>query len=825
MKSSGDAIASEIDDRNDRLAKLDRLHILDTPPEEEFDRLTNIAATIFDVPVALVSFVAEDRQWFKSCYGTDVRETDLEASFCKHAIQSDAVLVIEDAQNHPEFRDHPLVTGEATLSQSREKGEHVRAYAGAPIVTREGYRLGTLCVIDFRPRSFEERQIRVLSDLAEDVMSHLQYRRQNWTLDAIFEELHTFTGVLDPDGTLLRANRSALSAVDASPEDVYGTKFWETPWWTHSPSLQDRVREAVGRAAGGEFERFEATHPAEDGQELTVDFSITPIVRNGDVIMLLPEGRDITQRKETEQLLRIKNQAFNELPVGLLIADADKPDNPVVEVNEAFEELTGYGAGEILGENCRFMQGPETSPEDVKRISKCIQEEETFRGDLLNYTRDGDPFWNRVIISPVHDEEGTLLAYVGIQEDITEEKELKELLREERDRAQEAHRTKSRYVARLSHDMRTPLNTIMGMVDVLLNRDLPSEVREKLSMIDRSGQILLFLIDDILDLEKMESGELTLRSSPFTLTDVINESMYLFSERASGKGIALTTSVEKDVPDELVGDPRRIKQVLFNLIGNAIDYTGEGNVDVGVRREGEADDGSIPLRFEVSDTGPGIPEEDQERIFEAFGQSDPNLLRQGEGTGLGLEITRHLVKQMGGEVGVESTRGEGSTFWFRIPFDRPATDGSDASDAASPERRSEREDNRLHTRDGEPLNVLVADDSATNQRVIEQYLSELPVELTFAANGRETIDAFAEEDFAVVFMDLRMPEVDGLEATRTIRKREKQEGLTRTPIVALTGDAREEQKQTSLEAGCDEYVVKPVRQEQLLNTLRRHATG
>ena len=377
-----------------------------------------------------------------------------------------------------------------------------------------------------------------------------------------------------------------------------------------------------------------------------------------------------------------------------------------------------------------------------------------------------------------------------------------------REAAEAASRAKSQFLANMSHEIRTPMNGVLGMAELLLDTPLSERQRRYLETLYRSGENLLDIINDVLDFSKIEAGRLELAPVDFPLRAALREVIESFSERASRKGLSLECSVGEDIPDPLHGDAVRLRQVLNNLIGNAIKFTEAGRISVAVERaQGDA------LRFSVSDTGIGIDAEDRALIFDAFAQADVSHSRRYGGTGLGLSISRQLIELMGGRLGLESAPGQGSTFWFEVPF-APATRAIVESAPTATARALP----RLHG------HVLLAEDNAVNEVVAGAMLESFGLRVSVAQNGRQALEAVAAQAFDVVLMDCQMPEMDGFEAARRIRRREAEKGVpaaARQTIVAVTANAIEGDRERCLAAGMDDYLSKPFSKADLHALLSR----
>ncbi|MDR3449178.1 MAG: ATP-binding protein [Alphaproteobacteria bacterium] len=555
-----------------RLAELHSYQILDTPPDIVFDRLTRMAAQRFATPIALVSLIDRDRQWFKSRHGIDVTETPRDLAFCAHAILGDEVLVVRDATSDPRFAGNPLVAG----------APDIRFYAGAPLITRNGHKLGTMCVIDKVPHpGFSPDDARELADLAAIAIDEMELR------------------------TALQRIRHDL----------------------------DALRQAQ-----------------------------------------------------------------------------------------------------------RAMENA-------------------------------------------------------------------------RDEAEHATYEKSQFIATISHELRTPMNGILGMAYLLGDTPLDKLQREYIETINHSAQNLLLLINDVLDMSKIEAGELIVEREHFDVKNDFAQTVKLLYPLAQKKGNELSYHIEAEVPDTLIGDQGRFAQIVTNLVGNAVKFTENGKVEA-LLRYNPAD---RSIFCEVKDTGIGIPEAKHGAIFEKFTQGDVSITRKYGGTGLGLAITKKLVNMLGGEIGFESKEGKGSRFWFTLPIspgNRSSHENTGTPVPAAPNGR---------LRVGE-ARVLIAEDHPVNQVFLSALLKKFGfTAIDVAENGLRVLDRIqAGGRYDAIFMDCKMPELDGYETTMLLRAQErKTEPPAHIPIIALTANALAGDRETCFEAGMDEYITKPVDPERLKEALRR----
>ena len=378
--------------------------------------------------------------------------------------------------------------------------------------------------------------------------------------------------------------------------------------------------------------------------------------------------------------------------------------------------------------------------------------------------------------------------------------------------AESANRAKNLFLASMSHEIRTPIQAITGMGELLMESALSREDKKQVEIINRAGESLLALVNDILDLSKIEAGQFELERQSMSLHGVVENTARILTHRAKDKGLRLTWEVKDEVPELITGDPNRLRQVLLNLVGNAIKFTSSGDVHIQANaRKGK-------LQVSVSDTGIGIAEEQQEIIFEPFTQSNASASRQHGGTGLGLAICRQLVEMMGGRISVDSLVGKGSTFHIEWPLE-PIAGIQRQKGKADPSGNLEGSlpQSSTHNRSRK---ILLAEDTPENRLVIQAFLKSSPWQVDFAKDGSEALLKFIGNPYDLVLMDVEMPIMDGYAATRAIRGWECQHDRARTPIIALTAHAMREHRERSLEAGCDGHLIKPIRKDRLIQSVQ-----
>lgn len=990
--------APQLPHEDARLCALNELNILDTPPDEDFDRITRLARELFNVPIALVSLVDKDRQWFKSRQGLEATETPRDVSFCGHAIQQGSIFLVEDTLNDERFHDNPLVEGEP----------HIRFYAGCPLQEPSGQIIGTLCVIDQNARHFNTEQCQQLRDLGTLVESELRKHHNYQKLGAIgklqltpwlqplVNWISTRTGAI-----VISLMTAVLAAViytgwDLSQQAAYQSEIENRAIsrlaflrGTLETSLNSKLYMVYGLSglahSGYQIKSESFLAFAEELGSKTESIRSLQLARDGIVSHVWPLeenspaiGHNLLEDPTTREMAELAIQSRRmwlvgpvrliqggEALIGRQPIFVQNPENPqqetfwgfatiLLDLSKVLEEsglrteddlyryaLRGRNAlgsqGEaFFGNPALFESDPLTDeislpagswelgilpsqgwPEHwpsqtkyritviaviclisglvyyllrlpsntrraiVKATGDLEKSEHRFRdaieslaegiaiydtedrlvihneryrqiydkgstyinigkhfreilfsalehGQFSNSQLDGDREswldsaiarhnktessheqqlydgrWIRVIERRMRDG-GTVTLHM----DVTERKRSEQALVSAREKAELSNDAKTRFLATVSHEVRTPLNGVLGLLRVLDDDEALTDKQKKyVQTAHQSAKQLLNILNEILDISKMEAGKLELELIPFNLKDTINGAIDLIRTQAESKSLRISATFDDEIDTLLLGDEGRIRQVLLNILSNAVKFTDEGSITV-TAKSLKCDSNYVHAELLISDTGIGFESKNAETLFEPFSQLNQSSTRKASGTGLGLSICKHLVESMGGSITATSSQGHGATFSIYLELPR-----------SSSKQSKEKIETSLPVELGwEKVRVLIAEDSATNQLVIQAMLANSGYQLDTANNGIEAVEALRNFNYDIVLMDIFMPELDGLQATQEIRKKSINREV---PIIALTANAMEGDREKFISAGMDDFLAKPVDKTELLAALFR----
>ena len=866
-------IAPTLPDEVARLHRLAVSGVLGSSADPRFDRIVRLAASLFNVPTALISLVDRDRQWFKARVGMLATETPRDISFCGHAIAVPDGLVVPDATMDARFVDNPLVLG----------GPKICFYAGCPLFggpDRSG--IGTLCLIDVVPRTFSEEDRRHLAELAAVVESYLELmpavhawssspvallvvdsagvvlsaspafealierpgteflgralEENIYSMDrGIFREMlaHTLTTRRSPTRRELRFRRPSgvlvlgglsVAPVEGMPELC--TCVVRDISLERDPEAFTRVIASVHRELRDPLEvaRREldaiaaripvAEHAALDGVRTAIGTSEALIAARLD---------DVSARRRLEDALRGSERRIRTLVEHVIdpmfVIDAA---GTLVDVNRSGLLQLGYASEELIGRHMTLVQ-PDFAPGLFGAGAGGELPSPPQSVETLHVRRDGTTFPVELRLVPIEWDGPPCL--LGISRNLTERKEQEAAIAEQhvlleervrrrtlelataKEEAEAATSAKSLFLANMSHEIRTPLNAVIGLSHLCLQTALDVRQRDYVAKTHDAAKHLLGIVNDILDFSKIEAGALVLEVLPFTLADTLSYIDSVLGQPARAKGLRFELDVAPSVPPRLVGDGLRLAQVLLNLVGNAVKFTNAGAVRLAVSVTSETAE-ALELQFLVHDTGIGLTPQQLELALKPFSQGDASITRRFGGTGLGLVISRRLIEHMQGRLTVQSVLGVGSTFGFTARFGRVALDeqaGQPVEDTfaiACSQLRGAR--------------ILVVEDIALNQQVMEELLQMVGVVVTVADNGRDAIEYLEREDFDIVLMDIQMPVMDGYTATRHIRQTPSLAGQI---VLAMTANATDGDDAACLAVGMDAVLRKPIEVDALYSAL------
>ena len=678
-----------------------------------------------------------------------------------------------------------------------------------PIVTPERTLLGGIGV-DIREQRRAERGLK---------LSESQFRD-------LFDDAPVAYHELDMDGRITRVNKTELALLGYSLNEMVGRPVWEFVLETKE------VQESVAEKLGGVVqlgEGYQCTFRRKNGT--LVPALVTDRLMTGStdgISGLRCTMQDISPLKQAEQEIRAAEEKYRKIFENAIEGIFQTSmDGRFINANPALAHIYGYGTPENLMTSVRDIgEQIYVSKERRKEFTEHMERDGSV-SDFVSQVRrrNGEIIWISEHARCVRDDNGRVIYYEGAIEDITSRKEAEQAMAKAHDAAIESARLKSEFLANMSHEIRTPMNGIIGMTGLLLDMEMSQRQHDFTRTISESAEALLKIINDILDFSKIEAGMMNFDEIDFNPHDVVSGVVDLFAGHAVEKHIKISSHVPPGLATGLRGDPGRLRQVLANLVGNAVKFTDTGSISVNVEIV-ESVGTEVLLQFSVIDTGIGISEQQAEKLFQAFVQADGSTTRRYGGTGLGLAISKRLIAQMGGEIGVRSEPGRGSTFWFSARFQRsrlPALEDEIAPNAPllqpATSTLSLRE-NALR-KAGAGLQILVGEDSPVNQKIMTYQFQKLGYGVHVEPDGDAVLAAAARTAYDIIFMDCQMPGKDGYEATRQIRMNESGTAR-RTWIVAVTANAMAGDRERCIDSGMDDYLAKPVRTEELADAIERY---
>ena len=668
-----------------------------------------------------------------------------------------------------------------------------------------------------------------VQDITERKRAEEERRLNDARMEQAFGSSPIGMALIDIEGKVLRVNRVLCNMFGYTEEELL-IHDWRK--FTHPDDLNSD-KHLMQQLLKGEIESYEVhkRYYHKDSTLVWLQLNIS-LVRDafGMPVNFVIQIQDITQRLTYEAQLNQLSQAVEQSTEAIIITDVI---GKIEYVNQTFVNKSGYQREEVIGRYPNILNSGQTPKEVFSTLWKTIRAGDTWKGELINKRKDGSFSTEYATISPLRQSDGTITHFVSTQEDINEKKKLGEELDRHRHHLEElvesrtqelavarqlaeaANRAKSNFIANMSHEIRTPMNGVLGMTYLALTSATDPKIRDYLQEIHLSGQHLLHIVDDILDFSKIEAGKMTIEGVDFSSEELMNKLLTIMNTKVAGRRLSLSVSIAPDVPMQMHGDPHRLSQILINYTNNAIKFTEQGEIKVRARKVQDTPSGWL-IRFEVEDPGIGMSPEQQAKLFQSFEQADSSTTRKYGGTGLGLAISKQLAILMGGEVGVISEPGVGSTFWFTAMLEQSKGQVIEKTGAGTPQNalaRLKRINQTEH-----PVRILLVDDNEFNQQVGTELLESSKCLVSVAGDGQQAINAIFENDFDCVLMDIQMPVMDGLEATRRIRANSKYAQL---PVIAITANAMNEDRIHCLSAGMNDFIPKPFAPDILYSTILR----
>ncbi|MCG7379307.1 PAS domain S-box protein [Paenibacillus sp. ACRSA] len=697
--------------------------------------------------------------------------------------------------DYPDPLDVSVIGNGCTMRVLHKKGHYIWMETLAkPVSGREG----------------EDTQVVSISrDITQHKDADRRLRESRQRYKSLFEHTPAAVYSLDLEGRYSSVNRNLVQLLNIPRSELIGRSFLNNL----DKSEVQNGKTYFEQVKQGKPQHYETCVVNAKGRKIDVSIMNVPIIVDQELVGVYGILSDITERKDyTERIQELSKQhtlILNSVTEGIYGLDAD---GITMFMNPAAASMFGYEVKELVGKSSHPIMHHSRADGSYFPVEECPIHMTVMDGQRrlikedVFWRKDGSSFLVEYQVTPIIDQ-GQIQGAVVVFNDVTGEREIVRA----KETAELAAQAKSEFLSMVSHEIRTPMNGIVGMTELLIGTDLSEEQREYAQIIQESGDALLNILNDILDFSKLESGKMALAYEPFSLRKMLEQVAELFKSRANEKQLKIRYRLNPSIPEFMVGDAMRIRQILVNLVSNALKFTDQGSIDVTVDIiKGRRPESSV-LDFAVKDTGIGIPADKLDQLFQSFSQLHPVINRKYGGTGLGLVISKRLVEIMGGSISVESEEAEGSTFRFAVP----------ATSVDVPEEEAARQFSHDRTRQGDkiPISILVAEDHPVNRKILTEYLEKLGYTPDVCTNGVEAIEAISQKTYDIVLMDIQMPVMDGLKATDLVHRLIPQDRLP--TIIAVTGNSKREDKEACLEIGMRDFISKPVMLSELKRVLQQ----
>ncbi|UII25691.1 ATP-binding protein [Fulvivirga maritima] len=799
--------------------------VLQGLPREDVESITSLARQICDTKFAFIAIVDKDKLFYMDEETHDVKGIQFDLTFCKYTLMcSDGFFEVPDADKDPRFKDNPFV---------RDAELYMKFYAGVALFTPNGEPLGTLAVIDQRPQKMNAQQIHALKILAKQAMNLFKLRTSKLELELALDELNFTQQKLrrakneaDFKVEKLRFLTHAVNVGLFEKSVVEGIESWSDELYRilgYEPGeIKGTVRNLFSRIHPSDKEKIQKLTYCEDCQKKVTILEIRLKTKRmgykwfevagnikrdqkGKVQLLIGRVLDIHERKVAENQLK----AFIEYAPAT-IAMFNKDIEYIAASNKWLKDYLLTDT-EIIGKTL-YETFPTMNLEYWKEVhEKCLQgHTESNDGEFFEQIVVGKSMWLKWEVRPWYISEDEIGGLMVLTEDITETKQRNIELKRAKENAEKASQAKAQFLATMSHEIRTPLNAINGLSHLLMSENPRPDQLDHLKLLKFSGDNLLSLINDILDINKIEAGKIRLEKSVFGLEQLINNIKNSLIYKAQENLVELKIDYDNSLPKYFLGDSTRMSQIIYNLVGNAIKFTHEGEVKIGLKVVDRYRD-QYKIRFSVKDNGIGISKENHAKIFDSFEQANERISKSYGGTGLGLYITRKLLHLMGSEIAVISEEGVGSEFYFDIYLEKGEASEDEVNYQVGVEDIK-----------SQSIKALVVEDNTANQILISKFLEKAKVSFDIANNGEEALVLIESQAYDMILMDLRMPRMDGYKASKHIRNMEG-EYYQKVPIIALTADVFSEVQDKAYGAGMTDYMSKPFKPSSLYEILYKYS--
>lgn len=798
---------------NERLSRLRALNVLDKTADGTFNAIVALAAQICGCSASYLSFIESEKQIFRAQYGVSLGDIPRSVSVCAETILCGEPLIISSLRNESRFINNPLC----------EIPRNFDFYVGIPLVTKDDLILGTLCVLDTTPRTLTEAQLQTLRSLANHIVSQLELQNKfaavQRTISSLEDSEQRFRKIADASPVLLwisdetgnrtLSNKAWCDFTGLTQEQSLAECWRETLHPDDRDVYQAKWRECA--TANSRFQHEFRLRHTSGTYRWVLEQAIPLFASNGRLEAYVSSCVDLSLRSSDELQYQHNEARFRAIseaaPLGIVVTDSQ---GNCVYSNHQFQTIAGLSSDQSLGSGWLRALHPDDHAAIQAAWLEATKKTDSFETSFRYQRPDTSIAWCSVKAAAINSTD-TVSGWVLTVEDITKKRQAELELVEAKQAAEAAMHTKSQFLANMSHEIRTPLTAIIGFAEALRDEGKyePTQLH-CLEVIVNNGKHLLSIINQILDLSKIDAGALTIERGACDILEMIDELRLMFAPTIAEKSLSLQVDYQWPLPRAITTDSLRLKQVLINLLGNAIKFTERGSINLGISWDNE----SQQIHFSVTDTGIGMTPEQCESLFRPFCQANESITRRYGGTGLGLSISERLVKALGGTLHVQSKLGEGTTLSF---FARNLGPTNEALVKGAPVERPR--DNRDIVKQELSLKgkVLFADDALDNRRLVEHLLRKIGLDVVLVEDGKEAMDAVASNSFDLILMDIQMPNVDGLTATKNIRHA----GVT-TPIVALSAGAMTSDVNKALEAGCSMHVSKPFTQEALYGALVKY---